>query len=166
MQKNGKCHNNTDNITQKKLNEKNDNKENKYQNKIKAVLAEFVSPKCYEKYCLAEKKNIIYLIPKETAGIKNLRIIQNGIIAGEIKKNFEPSIQLALSAHICSYKHKLVLSCTDIDVIKYLKGETINIDTDYKGWLLVTVDEFVLGWGKADGNKRLKNKYYAGWRMM
>lgn len=166
LQKNGKCHNNTDNITQKKLNEKNDNKENKYQNKIKAVLAEFVSPKCYEKYCLAEKKNIIYLIPKETAGIKNLRIIQNGIIAGEIKKKFEPSIQLALSAHICSYKHKLVLSCTDIDVIKYLKGETINIDTDYKGWLLVTVDEFVLGWGKADGNKRLKNKYYAGWRMM
>lgn len=142
------------------------NKWGKEQDKVKTVLNEFVHKECYEKYYPVQKKNTIYLVPNETTGIKNLRIIQNGLIAGEIKKQFEPSIQLALSAQICSYKNKLTLSSTDIDVVKYLKGETINIDTNYKGWLLVTVDGFVLGWGKADGNGKLKNKYYAGWRMM
>ncbi|HBA97113.1 MAG TPA: SAM-dependent methyltransferase, partial [Lachnospiraceae bacterium] len=120
----------------------------------------------YEKYYPVKKKNTIYLMPNETVCIKNLRIVQNGLIAGEVKKLFEPSIQLALSAQICSYQNKLALSSADIDVIKYLKGETINIATDYKGWLLVTVDGFPLGWGKADGQGKLKNKYYAGWRMM
>lgn len=171
LHKKGQYCDNTDNSTQRKLNNRtnnkmNDSKENRHKDKIKTMLKEFVSEKCYEKYCLTEKKNMIYLMPKETAGIRNLRIIQNGTMAGEVKKHFEPSVQLALSTHICSYKHKLSLSCADINVIKYLKGETINIDTDYKGWLLVTVDEFPLGWGKADGSGKLKNKYYAGWRMM
>ncbi len=142
------------------------NKCGKEQDKIKAMLSEFVHKECYEKYYPVQKKNTIYLVPNETTSIKNLRIIQNGLIMGEIKKQFEPSIQLALSAQICSYQNKLTLSSTDIDVVRYLKGETINIDTGYKGWLLVTVDGFVLGWGKSDGNGKLKNKYYAGWRMM
>lgn len=158
---------NTDNGIQIKINNSgNASKHDKCQDELKTMLKEFVLEKCYEKYCLERKKNAIYIVPKETIGIKNLRIIQNGIMAGEIKKHFEPSVQLALSTHICSYKQRLALSCADIDVIKYLKGETINIDTSYKGLLLVTVDGFALGWGKADGRGKLKNKYYAGWRMM
>lgn len=153
----------TDNSISEKF---NNDKWGKEQYEIKTMLKGFVHEKCYEKYYPVKKKNTIYLMPKETADIKNLRIVQNGLIAGEVKKLFEPSIQLALSVQICSYQNKLALSSADIDVIKYLKGETINIATDYKGWLLVTVDGFPLGWGKADGQGKLKNKYYAGWRMM
>ena len=113
-----------------------------------------------------KNKDIIYLMPEETAGIKNLRYIQNGLIAGSFKKHFEPSCQLALSKVSDAFKSRLWLKSGDINVIKYLKGETINIDESYKGWVLVTVDGFPLGWGKADGCGRLKNKYNAGWRMM
>ena len=36
-------------------------------------------------------------------------------------------------------------------------------DAGGKGWRLVCVDGFPLGWGKLAGG-RLKNKYYPGWR--
>ena len=48
-----------------------------------------------------------------------------------------------------------------------MKGETLDVsDLDLKkrkGWQLVCVDEYPLGWGKLAGGS-LKNKYYAGWR--
>ena len=100
------------------------------------------------------------------SGIKSLRVIQNGLMAGELKKHFEPSCQLALTTWQFSYKNRLELLLPDINIVKYLKGETIDISRDYKGWVLVTADGFPLGWGKADGHGRLKNKYYAGWRML
>ena len=54
----------------------------------------------------------------------------------------------------------------DPRVIKYLKGETIDIkdrDTTSKGWILVCVDGFPLGCGKIDKGI-IKNKYAKGWR--
>ena len=95
-----------------------------------------------------------------------LRVMQNRLLAGYAKKHFEPSCQLALAAMPYSYKNSLDLPSSDINIVKYLKGETINIDTSYNGWVLVKVDGFPLGWGKADGHGRLKNKYNAGWRML
>ena len=35
----------------------------------------------------------------------------------------------------------------------------------YKRQVLVCLDDFPLGWGKIN-NGTLKNKYYAGWRMV
>ncbi|MDY3250876.1 MAG: SAM-dependent methyltransferase, partial [Candidatus Choladocola sp.] len=62
----------------------------------------------------------------------------------------------------------LNLSSEDPRVIRYLKGETLELtDTearDQKGWMLVCVDGYSLGWGKAAGTG-LKNKYYPGWRL-
>ena len=51
-------------------------------------------------------------------------------------------------------------------MIRYLKGETISLvneEEPVKGWCLVTVEGFPLGWAKGSG-MTLKNKYYAGWR--
>lgn len=144
------------------LKKNNKTDKNEWQNEIK----EFVPEEYLKNCCPVKNKDTIYLVPKETARIKNLRYIQNGLIAGSFKKRFEPSCQLALSKLSDTYKNRLLFKPGDIDVIKYLKGETINIDRDYKGWVLVTVDGFPLGWGKADGCGRLKNKYNAGWRMM
>lgn len=143
-----------------KKNNKTD--KNEWQYEIK----EFVPEEYLKSSYTVKNKDIIYLMPEETAGIKNLRYIQNGLIAGSFKKHFEPSCQLALSKVSDAFKSRLWLKSGDINVIKYLKGETINIDESYKGWVLVTVDGFPLGWGKADGCGRLKNKYNAGWRMM
>ena len=47
------------------------------------------------------------------------------------------------------------------------KGETLDVEDmekpSDKGWRLVCVDGFPLGFGKL-ANGRLKNKYYPGWR--
>ncbi|MBS6579770.1 MAG: SAM-dependent methyltransferase, partial [Clostridiales bacterium] len=53
-------------------------------------------------------------------------------------------------------------------VIRYLKGETIDLKDEEsveKGWVLICVDNYPLGFGKAAGGS-VKNKYLAGWRWM
>ena len=64
-------------------------------------------------------------------------------------------------------ENRIHLNRDDPRVIRYLKGETLDVsDLDLKkrkGWQLVCVDEYPLGWGKLAGGS-LKNKYYAGWR--
>ena len=49
-----------------------------------------------------------------------------------------------------------------------LKGETIEVSdlagVQQKGWVLVCVEGYALGFGKLSRGI-LKNKYYAGWRM-
>ena len=65
------------------------------------------------------------------------------------------------------YKATIDLSSIDHRVIRYLKGETIEVDDlplkRQKGWQLVCVDGFPLGWGKLV-NGSLRNKYLPGWR--
>ena len=65
------------------------------------------------------------------------------------------------------YRHTISLSVEDERVIRYLKGETIEVDDlvpqKEKGWQLVLVDGYPLGFGKP-ANGTLKNKYLPGWR--
>lgn len=119
----------------------------------------------YEDYEVVNKNSQVMLVPHETNKISGIRIIQNGTIAGEIKREFEPSCQFALVMKNGEYKNVLDFKADDINVIKYLKGETLNIDTELKGWILITVDGYPLGWCKGNGKGLLKNKYYAGWRL-
>ena len=61
------------------------------------------------------------------------------------------------------------MNAEDERILKYLKGETIDVDdlvsSKDKGWFLVLVDGYPLGWGKL-ANGSLKNKYLTGWRWM
>lgn len=139
-----------------------DSTDNNWQEEIK----EFIPGQYFKNYYPIKYKDKIQLIYPEIPETRFLRVVQNGLLAGYAKKHFEPSCQLALATLPYSYKNSLDLSSSDINVIKYLKGETIDLDTSYSGWVLVNVDGFPLGWGKADGHGRLKNKYNAGWRML
>ena len=60
------------------------------------------------------------------------------------------------------YAHTLNLSSDDDRLMRYLKGETIDVEdlipAKAKGWHLVCTDGFPLGWGKVT-NGTLKNKY-------
>jgi NOL1/NOP2/fmu family ribosome biogenesis protein len=100
---------------------------------------------------------------------KGLRIIRNGLLLGEIKKNrFEPSQALAMALKLSDYPNVINLDVKDERVVKYLKGETLDCDdfTDVKdGWVLIGVSGYPLGWGKFK-NGQVKNKYLAGWRWM
>lgn len=106
-----------------------------------------------------------YLMPQMCGDYKAIRKLRAGLLLGEVLKNrFEPSQALAMALKKNEFNNCLDLSCDDIRTIKYLKGETIDVDEDIKtGWVLVCVDGFPLGWGKLTG-ATLKNKYHAGWR--
>lgn len=110
----------------------------------------------------------VYYMPDGLPDLKGVRFLRTGLLLGELKKKrFEPSQALAMNLKKEEYEFTLDLSVEDERVIKYLKGETLDVEdlvsTKEKGWYLVCVDGFPLGFGKL-GNQMLKNKYLPGWR--
>lgn len=115
------------------------------------------------------QKERIYLLPEGTKIERGIRYLRTGLYLGDQKKKrFEPSQALAMCLKAEDFKKSVSFKGDDERVIRYLKGETLDLsDTEAeneKGWVLVCVDGYGLGWGKAAGGI-LKNKYYAGWRM-
>ncbi len=106
----------------------------------------------------------IYLAPEHMPDIKGLKVLRAGIKLGTFKKNrFEPDHALSHVLgcdDVCSYVN---LYGDSNEVRQYLSGMTLNCDRDMKGWCLVCVDGFPLGWGKAAG-KVVKNHYPRGLR--
>ena len=95
--------------------------------------------------------------------------MRSGLLLGVCLNNrFEPSQALAMALRADEYPNVLYLSREDDRVIRYLKGETIDLrdeESVEKGWVLICVDNYPLGFGKAAGGS-VKNKYLAGWRWM
>lgn len=112
----------------------------------------------------------VYYMPEGIQNVKGIRFLRTGLYLGDLKKNrFEPSQSLAMCLKQEEYKNTVNLSVNDERVLKYLKGETIEVEdimpAKAKGWQLVLVDGYPLGWGKLS-NGTLKNKYLPGWRWM
>ncbi|MEI3525957.1 MAG: RsmF rRNA methyltransferase first C-terminal domain-containing protein [Eubacteriales bacterium] len=112
----------------------------------------------------------LYLLPEALAGknIRSLRFLRTGLYLGEVKqKRFEPSQALAMALRKEDFALTAILKADDERVVRYLKGETLELEDlvppKAKGWCLVCVDGYPLGWGKLS-NGTLKNKYYPGWR--
>lgn len=111
----------------------------------------------------------IYEMPEGLPDLKGLRFLRTGLLLGELKKNrFEPSQALAMTLGKDSCDACIDLSCEDERVVRYLKGETLDVEDlaggQAGGWYLVCVDGFPLGWGKVSRGI-LKNKYLPGWRI-
>lgn len=129
----------------------------------------------------------LYLAPAETPSLRGLKVLRPGLHLGTVKKNrFEPSHALALVLKKEQAVHAVNLACDGTAVRKYLEGQTLTIgegcDVEMahiitrgrmaaeqadvslpKGWCLVCVDGYSLGWGKAAGAV-LKNHYPKGLR--
>ncbi|MNI88339.1 hypothetical protein D3C73_1456310 [compost metagenome] len=85
---------------------------------------------------------------------------------------FQPGHPLATALNPNEAARVLELLSREAETVRYLKGETLEIPESRiirqagvspKGYVLVTVDGYSLGWGKwLDG--MLKNEYPAGWR--
>lgn len=110
----------------------------------------------------------VYYMPEDIPDVKGIRFLRTGLYLGDMKKNrFEPSQSLAMCLKAEEYRHTVNLSAEDERVVRYLKGETIEVDDlaekKAKGWQLILVDGYPLGWGKL-ANGTLKNKYLTGWR--
>ena len=102
----------------------------------------------------------LYWAPKEMPDLRGLKVERPGLELGVVKKDrFQPAHALALYLNTAGRTREL--SADSQEVQAYLHGETIP--TTVKGWCLVTVDGYTIGWGKGDGNV-LKNHYPKGLR--
>jgi NOL1/NOP2/fmu family ribosome biogenesis protein len=118
----------------------------------------------------------LYLMPADLPGLDGIKVIRPGWYMGSIRKNrFEPAHALAMGLSADEYARVLNLSSESNDAIRYLKGETLimeeqriernRADIPFKGYCLICVDGFQVGWGKwLEG--MIKNEYQAGWRWM
>lgn len=110
----------------------------------------------------------LFYMPEKLGKLKGMRFLRNGLYLGDcLNKRFEPSQALAMAIGKGEYRNTISLPQDDVRVVKYLKGETINLTPDEagkNGWQLFAVDGFPLGWGKLN-NGTLKNKYHSGWRL-
>lgn len=129
----------------------------------------------------------LYLALEETPSLRGLKVLRPGLHLGTVKKNrFEPSHALALVLKKEQVVHAVNLAGDGTAVRKYLEGQTLTIGAGCdvekahiitrgrmaaeqadvslpKGWCLVCVDGYSLGWGKAAGAV-LKNHYPKGLR--
>lgn len=121
----------------------------------------------------------LFLQPLGVPDLDGLKVVRPGWFIGEADKGrFSPSQALALGLTMEDALLSLNLSSEDSQVVRYLKGETLFVDSSDlickngdeqqktpKGYVLVCVDGYPLGWGMyADGT--LKNKLPAGWRVL
>lgn len=111
----------------------------------------------------------VYYMPQGLPDVRGIRFLRTGLLLGELKKNrFEPSQALAMYLKKEEYAHCIDLPAEDERIRRYLKGETLDVEelvsVKEKGWRLVCVDGYPLGWGKLSKGM-LKNKYLPGWRL-
>ncbi len=110
-----------------------------------------------------------YLLPSGLPDLKGLRILREGLLLGEIKKDrFEPSQALAMALKKEEFDHVYDMDINDGNVVRYLKCESIDLPENAgvkDGNVLILAGGYPLGFGRLK-NGNFKNRYLPGWRMM
>ena len=102
----------------------------------------------------------LYWAPAEMPDLNRLKVLRPGLELGIVRKGrFEPAHALALWLQSCARTQDLAPDSKD--AADYLHGDVIP--SAEKGWCLVTVGGYSIGWAKGDGNV-LKNHYPKGLR--
>lgn len=106
-----------------------------------------------------------YFVPNCGVDTKGLRLLRSGLLLGQEKKGrFEFDGALAMAMKESEADNVIEFANEDERVLRYLKGETLDI-SDQKvkdGYALVCVDHQPLGFAKITKNV-FKNKYPKGW---
>lgn len=102
----------------------------------------------------------LYWAPEEMPSLERLKVLRPGLELGIVKKDrFEPAHALALWLKDCA--NILSLPWNSQEMEKYIHGDVVPCTQ--KGWCLVQVEGFSIGWGKGDKTV-LKNHYPKGLR--
>lgn len=105
----------------------------------------------------------LYLLPADMPLLSGLKVLRPGLHLGELKKNrFEPSHALALALGPRYARRVWKLGADAAGTAAYLNGQTFPGQGE-KGWYLICVDGFGLGWGKLAAGI-MKNHYPRGLR--
>lgn len=100
----------------------------------------------------------------EFNGKTKLHILNNGVELGVLKKKrFEPGHQLAEVLGQVEQERVIDL-VSDKEYQDYLHGETIKVNSDLRGFVLVSYKDMIFSFGKVAGNQVLKNFYPKGLR--
>jgi NOL1/NOP2/fmu family ribosome biogenesis protein len=115
-----------------------------------------------------QKENILAIHARWSNDVallqKNLYLRKAGINAGAIKGNeLVPHHELALSTIANNTIPKTEISSAQ--ALQYLRKREIEIETNYKGWVLCTFNNYPLGWVKILHN-RVNNYYPTEWRIL
>ena len=107
----------------------------------------------------------LFQLPGEAPQLEKIKIVRGGLHLGTFKKKrFEPNHALALALKTGEVKNHLAFTLDQEDWKKYLRGETLPTGDD-RGWILVTIEGYPIGWGK-EVKGTLKNFYPKGLRIM
>ena len=102
----------------------------------------------------------LFWAPEDLPDLRGLKVLRPGLELGEMKKDrFEPAHALALWLGQCG--RMVDLHPEEDQIASYMEGNVIPCTQ--KGWCLVTVGGYSIGWGKGDG-AQLKNHYPKGLR--
>ena len=102
----------------------------------------------------------IYWAPEGMPQLRGLKVERPGLELGVAKKGrFEPAHALALWLRGCARQQDFAADSPEIAA--YMHGDVVSAKE--KGWCLVTVDGYSIGWGKGAENV-LKNHYPKGLR--
>lgn len=114
---------------------------------------------------VAQHGEWLYQPPAGSDLLAGLHVVRAGLQLGRARKDrFEPAHALALALRPELIRQTFDLSADSPAALAYLRGETLPAGGQ-KGWTLVTVDGFPLGWARAaDGV--LKNLYPKGLRWL
>ena len=136
-----------------------------------------INEKEYQEYIEFEKETLVhsvkkdcilfgeqlYAIPENMPSLKGLKVLRPGLHLGTIKKKrFEPSHALALSLKKEDVLRSWNLESGSREIKQYLSGQTFAAEGE-KGWYLILVDGYSIGWGKLAGGI-MKNHYPKGLR--
>lgn len=102
-----------------------------------------------------------------------LTVVKNGLYLGEFKSKgrelvFVPSNSLALTLSKDDLNDDAVITYAydALEITRYLKGETLSTKPGKKGYVVITVDDYCLGFGKRSSDGMVKNLYPKAWRLM
>ena len=105
----------------------------------------------------------LYAMPENMPGLKGLKVVRPGFHLGTLKKKrFEPSHALALALKPEEVVNTWNLKADSMEIKQYLSGQTFRAEGP-KGWYLITVEGYSIGWGKLAGGI-MKNHYPKGLR--
>lgn len=107
----------------------------------------------------------LYLLPKNVPNLDKLKVLRPGLHVATIKKGrIEPAHALSHILKETEIKYAVSFRQDSLEIRQYLNGQTLQVASE-KGWTLVCVDGYGLGFGKVSGGM-LKNHYPKGLRSL
>ncbi len=105
----------------------------------------------------------IHSVKPDFPDMSGMRVLRTGWRLGTIDRGiFEPAHSLAMGLLAGEIKNTIFYDIRDVELDKYLKGETLFSDCP-DSWAAVCTGRFPLGWVKVKGGM-MKNYYPKGWR--